>query len=69
MGSMLKNVKNDYVIFICHKCKTKEYIPMKEKCDDGKYPPKFDCLVYNEKMQPIYYKNYKGIVYEFNEEE
>ena len=79
MGSMLKkikkNIKTDYVTFICPKCKTKEDIPfdvvdMLDKCDGGdpKYPPRFDCLVCNGKMQPVYYKNYKGIVYEFNEE-
>ena len=75
LKKMKKNVNKEFVTFICPKCKTKEDIPfsivdMLDKSDDGddSYPPRFDCLYCDGKMTPIYYKNYKGKVYEYNED-
>lgn len=67
-----KNINKDYVTFICPKCGTKEGIPfsivdMLDRSDNGNpnYPPRFNCENCDGKMQPVYYKNYKGIVYEY----
>ena len=50
LKKMKKNVNNEFVTFICPKCKIKEDIPfsivnMLDKSDDGDdaYPPRFDC--------------------------
>ena len=63
-----------YVEFICSKCKIREYIPfdivdMMDKCDEGNpaCPPRFRCEHCNGTMEPIYYRNYKGIVYTYKE--
>ncbi len=62
-------------VYVCPKCKTKEDIPfslvnMLDKCDDGddSYPPRFDCQICDGIMTPLYYKNYKGKVYEYKED-
>lgn len=75
LKKMKKNVNNEFVTFICPKCKIKEDIPfsivnMLDKSDDGDdaYPPRFDCQYCDGIMTPIYYKNYKGKVYEYNED-
>ncbi len=43
---------------------------MLDKCDDGddSYPPRFDCQICDGIMTPLYYKNYKGKVYEYKED-
>lgn len=75
LKKMRKNLNKEFVTFICPKCKTKENIPfsivdMLDKNDNGDdtYPPRFDCQNCDGKMTPIYYKNYKGIVYEYKED-
>ncbi|MDO4962580.1 MAG: hypothetical protein Q4E75_00545 [bacterium] len=43
---------------------------MMDKHDHGysNCPPRFDCEKCDGVMTPIYYKNYKGKVYEYNED-
>ena len=67
-----KNIKPNSVEFICPKCKTKEFIPfyivdMMDKQDNGdcNYPPRFSCQNCDGLMEPVYYKNYKGIIYAY----
>ena len=38
-----------------------------DKADKGNddYPPRFKCQHCRGKMEPIYYKNYKGKVYQY----
>lgn len=67
------NEKNsNYITFICPICKYKEDIPfyivdMMDKADKGNddYPPRFKCQHCRGKMEPIYYKNYKGKIYQY----
>ena len=66
------NMDDKFIIFICPKCKCKEKIPfyivdMLDRNDNGdsKYPPRFDCQNCDGTMTPVYYKNYKGKVYEY----
>ena len=76
MSNMLKkikkNIKPNSVEFICPKCKTRESIPfyivdMMDRQDNGdpNYPPRFSCQNCDGLMEPVYYKNYKGIVYAY----
>lgn len=76
MSNMLKkikkNIKPDYVEFICPICKTREKIPFYivdelDRNDKGNqdYPPRFDCENCSGMMEPVYYKNYKGKVYAY----
>lgn len=78
MGSINKkiknNINNNFVTFICPKCKVKENIPfyivdMMDKHDNGNQncPPRFGCQNCDGIMIPVYYKNYKGKVYEYKE--
>lgn len=69
-----RNQNKDFITFICPKCKTKENIPfnivdMLDRSDNvnDSYPPRFSCEICDGLMEPIHYKNYKGIVYEYKE--
>ena len=62
------------ITFICPNCKTKEdfdysFVDNIDRHDNGddRYPPRFSCLNCNGLMEPVYYKNYKGIVYAYKE--
>ena len=75
LKKMRKNLNKEFFTFIYPKCKTKEDIPfslvnMLDKCDDrdDSYPPRFDCQICDGIMTPLYYKNYKGKVYEYKED-
>lgn len=76
MSNMLKQIQKnkskEFVEFICPKCKTKENIPfnivdMMDRNDGGdpSYPPRFSCENCDGLMEPVYYKNYKGIIYAY----
>ncbi len=78
MSNMVKKIKKNihpkYIEFICPMCKTKEQIPfdivdMMDRHDNGdsSYPPRFSCELCDGLMEPIYYKNYKGIIYAYKE--
>ena len=74
VSKIKKNKNNDYITFICPICKTKEQIPfyivdMMDKADNGNdtYPPRFNCQHCYGKMEPVYYKNYKGKIYQYKD--
>ena len=65
---------NDVVKFICPVCKKTEDVPFYivyalDKMDQGNddYPPRFDCQHCYGKMEPVYYKNYKGKIYQYKD--
>ena len=69
-----RNQNKVFVTFICPKCKIKENVPfqvvdMLDRTDNGddRYPPRFNCENCDGLMEPIYYKNYKGVIYEYKE--
>ena len=67
-------LEEQFIEFICPKCKTKENIPADivmtfDSLDGGdpSYPPRFDCEKCDDKMVPVYFVGHTGIIYQYND--